>query len=609
MKKLIYTILISLVVVFTGCLDMPDMDHDLDTAAPFVTTVNLNGSTLLNISPEDNVDTNFIKNTQVSVREKQENKVDYASKFFISFSEPVHFNSVQEFGKSDTVVLIEADHFSRSFLNDINSAPLSDTNSAKKLPIEISEVPNSNGQSIVVKVRQYQYDDEGDVLRDKYGQIKYNPLLKYGTQYALIVSQDVVDLNGKGLTVRYEDLVNNKVITTQDSFVLLFETEPLPIKLTSTTPVAAPKQGTLGETAYNQILELYKTSSAACPNLKEIEIYFDDEMDGETINSQSLTIQPAVAGTVSYETVSEILNEGKDNEETIDHYVAKIVLSANMNLSTEYTVTLKNSIRSKRGASLSIKNGDQYLVADGTFTFWTDDELITGAPQFVNGTDVTSTVVGNVIRLNWSTQNSSAAEVKFKDNQGNESYNTIAMTHEFSTEALSAGTYTFEVTPLNPCDDTRGTTKTVSATIQSHPIITEASPNANILEFVELYNFGNTALDLSQYKLDIGGDVMDMIEHNGGGTMLSPGDYAVVVETGYDGSLPIAGGALTVEVSNVDMTKSEDVTLTYNGNTVSSYTYDFIAAASSNYTAQRVSLTSEDFCESTGTPGAPNVCQ
>ncbi len=62
-----------------------------------------------------------------------------------------------------------------------------------------------------------------------------------------------------------------------------------------------------------------------------------------------------------------------------------------------------------------------------------------------------------------------------------------------------------------------------------------------MLEFVKLYNSGGTEIDLSGLVLS-DGDELDALKIFPGTTVVEPGDYAVIVDAGYDGSYPIDSG-------------------------------------------------------------------
>lgn len=141
-------------------------------------------------------------------------------------------------------------------------------------------------------------------------------------------------------------------------------------------------------------------------------------------------------------------------------------------------------------------------------------------------------------------------------------------------------------------------------------VINEVSPNATHPEYVELYNSGDTAVDLTAYTLEVGSDIFNIEAFNLVTTTLAAGEYAVIVENDYANELTIDDNAIIVQVSKstLGITKTDDVVLKNGDIVMSSYTYDFDATASADLTAQRESFTSEDFCEATATAGSANNC-
>jgi len=111
---------------------------------------------------------------------------------------------------------------------------------------------------------------------------------------------------------------------------------------------------------------------------------------------------------------------------------------------------------------------------------------------------------------------------------------------------------------------------------------------------------------LSNYTLVVVSDEYSLPSES-----LAAGGYAVIIDSAH--SVSVQGGALEI-IQDMDITKSEDVFLRFNGNNVDSYTYDFKASASANKSAQRIDATlrnsdSSNYCEATPTPGILNSCQ
>jgi hypothetical protein len=67
--------------------------------------------------------------------------------------------------------------------------------------------------------------------------------------------------------------------------------------------------------------------------------------------------------------------------------------------------------------------------------------------------------------------------------------------------------------------------------------ITEVMANAddeNSEEYVEIYNYGSVAIDLSLFVIWDGDAVDTLFDFNGGGTVLQPGQYGVIIDFDYD---------------------------------------------------------------------------
>jgi hypothetical protein len=63
-------------------------------------------------------------------------------------------------------------------------------------------------------------------------------------------------------------------------------------------------------------------------------------------------------------------------------------------------------------------------------------------------------------------------------------------------------------------------------------------------EFVELYNFGDESVDLAGFVLSDGDSTDALVGFDGGGTVLLPGDYALIVDPDYAGQYDVPGSTL-----------------------------------------------------------------
>lgn len=70
--------------------------------------------------------------------------------------------------------------------------------------------------------------------------------------------------------------------------------------------------------------------------------------------------------------------------------------------------------------------------------------------------------------------------------------------------------------------------------------------NEDTGEFVELYNYGNEAIDLVGYRIDDGDKEEKLVAFQGGSTMIPSGGFAVIVDSEYDGEYAIPGAAVIV---------------------------------------------------------------
>jgi parallel beta-helix repeat protein len=87
-------------------------------------------------------------------------------------------------------------------------------------------------------------------------------------------------------------------------------------------------------------------------------------------------------------------------------------------------------------------------------------------------------------------------------------------------------------------------------------LITEVMANATVetvLEFVELYNDGGSPLELTGLHLTDGDDDDILTAFDGGPTVLSPGEFAVVVDPDYDGSYGIDPSVVLVTTGDTNI--------------------------------------------------------
>jgi hypothetical protein len=98
--------------------------------------------------------------------------------------------------------------------------------------------------------------------------------------------------------------------------------------------------------------------------------------------------------------------------------------------------------------------------------------------------------------------------------------------------------------------------------------ITEVLANAaveTVGEFVEIYNAGDTAVNLAGLALSDGDDLDFLEAFQGGSTVVEAGDYAVVVDPNYDGVYDIPAGTTVVTTGDTNvgngLTTSDRVTL------------------------------------------------
>lgn len=194
MRKILLLIVVSL--FFIGC-EPPT--YDVDTDSPYVKSVQI-GSDVLDIAKSSN--TSFEDDildtigTNINIATNED--------IIITFSEKMYSGSLAELGKSDTVVIIPEENYSRSLLSDIGSPPLSDTNVAKIHPCYV-EFNTTTQNNLTLKL-----SEGGDNLQSN-------------RKYALVISKTVMDSNGRELTVKYQE--NGKEVSRNENLVIIFKTE------------------------------------------------------------------------------------------------------------------------------------------------------------------------------------------------------------------------------------------------------------------------------------------------------------------------------------------------------------------------------------------------
>ncbi|MBN2694779.1 hypothetical protein JXR93_08955 [bacterium] len=193
MRKILLLIVVSL--FFIGC-EPPT--YDVDTDSPYVKSVQI-GSTSLDIAKASNISfEDDIIETTTNI------DIAFDEDIIITFSEKMYSGSLAELGKSDTVVLIPEENYSRSLLSDIGSPPLSDTNVAKIHPCYV-EFNTTTQNTLTLKLSE----DSANLQSNR--------------KYALVISKTVMDSNGRELTVKYQE--NGKEVSRNENLVIIFKTE------------------------------------------------------------------------------------------------------------------------------------------------------------------------------------------------------------------------------------------------------------------------------------------------------------------------------------------------------------------------------------------------
>jgi len=552
MKYILLTALIFL--VSCGYKIIPESEYEVDTTSPYVIGVTWNGNNKFDISRKTNSSFDAIldvSDEEAEVKGKNYN-VAVNPEIVVTFSENMYPDSLFQYGVSESVVIIEGEP-SRSFLTDIASPPLTDTNVAKILKVKVKMLSENNQKELLLDFGDAEDCQSEEDFKNKYCKLKKD------TNYTLVISKKVVNENGRTLVVKKDD---GKFIS--ENFVLLFRTTGTPPQIISTEPQDGERD--------------------ICLNLQKVKVNFSTDMDKFSINEDSFYL-------------SANGNKYTDSDMEITSRQAVLNLHSPLSANTTYKINLTSQIRSRSRVN----------IEEASFSFTTSSSVSNQGPQFISGP--TATVNGNTITVTWKTDTKSMADIKYGKGALSHSfdYNEYKTDHSVTIDANDGpGNYIVSISPKDRCGNTTSP-QTVNATILNHPLISEVSPNPSSQdnEFVELYNDGDESIDLSSYSLFIGTD-----EINLSGT-LEAKSYALIMDENYN--IQINSSALLITAS-IDMTKSEPVYLKNNGSNVDSYTYSFKATASSNLSAQRRVVTlrnsdSSNYCEAPPTPGSVNNCQ
>ncbi len=231
-----------------------------------------------------------------------------------------------------------------------------------------------------------------------------------------------------------------------------------------------------------------------------------------------------------------------------------------------------------------------------------------GALQFGSSTE-TESVLNNIVVSNFFGINCQGCDNSFSSNLvwgnfTNYSNDASQQSDDVSIDPRMAdpGNFDFRLTAESPAIDAANSTFGVTDDFygSSRPsgagndlgfaefsqsgfdlIITEVMANAQVEtvhEFVEIYNNGSTAVDLDGLVLTDGDEEDSLTPFGSGTTIVQPGEYAVVVDTDYDGlyDIDVARTVVTTQDTEVGngLTTADRVTLKEtDGTVISTYSY------------------------------------
>lgn len=526
----IYLILIITSLFFVSCLDKFD-DIEKDKISPYVESVRWNVNNNFDISREANQSFDKVSEDAKNVAVALDAKIE------ITFSEEMFPQSLAEYGVSESVVILENEP-SKTFLSDIKSPPLSDTDVKK-----------------ILKAKVYMRDGDNRVLVVDFNDTKEcvteNPneefcKLKLDRSYSLIVGASASDKNGRTLVV---ESAKDKTKKSPGNFVLLFKTIGLAPKVIASSPAAGEVE--------------------VCPSLKDVSVDFDKDMNLNSITDDSFYLTKLGS------------NAKIDADITKEPRKALLKLKDNL-VRGDYSIHVANSITSK--SRMPLEESYQF-----DFSVGEDSDLV------VN--DFAVSIQGRSLIVSWNTQRDSKGIFTVKSSATPEKVyeeQSYSKVHNFVIALDKPGVYSLTGKIVDKC----GKEKEVSQDnldIKNHPIISEVCSNSNLCskEFVEVYNPGDTEIDLSNYKIvALGHENDDKAFTN---TLAAKTYYAHELDT--------------------NLTKAEDIELRLRANdtVVDKYTYDFKAGAGDDggKSAQKVELVpmSQNYCEATPTPNAANNCQ
>jgi len=552
-------IILLITIMFTSCgyKFIPESDYDVDNTSPYVIGLTWDVNNKFDISRKTNSSFDAILDVtdeEASAKGKNYN-VGIDPEILVTFSENMYPESLFQYGVSESVVVIEGEP-SRSLLSDISSPPLTDSNVSKILKVKVQMLSENNKRELLLD-----FSNADDCLTEDDFKTKFCKLKK-DTNYSIVISKKVSNENGRELMLKKDD---GKFI--DDNFVLLFRTTGTPPIVVSTQPEDLEKD--------------------ICLNLQEVKVNFSTEMDTSSITPESFYL------STNGNTVS-------DTALTVDKKSAVLKLNSLLNSNAEYKINIESKVRSKSRVN----------IEPVTFKFTAATSAVNEGPQFVQHPSVL--VIGNSIKVSWSTDVKSLADIKYGRGTPDTEYlyNNYSTNHSITVDVTTgSGTYKISVMPKDRCGN-KSTPEVVDATILNHPLISEVSANPTLStdEFIEIFNNGETDIDLGDYTLLVGVDTITLPD-----VALPSKGYLVVADTNHQ--LAIDASAV-IHLEDLDITKSEDVFIKYGTANVDSYTYNLSskATATANLSAQRRDISirnspDENYCEASPTPGIVNSCE